>query len=31
MGRAGTERKTNADAYIQEIEHLERTGKELTR
>jgi hypothetical protein len=31
MGRLGMERKTNVDAYIKEIEHLERTGKELTR
>jgi hypothetical protein len=31
MGRSGMERKTNADAYIEEIEHLEHTGKELIR
>jgi deoxyribodipyrimidine photo-lyase len=31
MGRSGMERKTNVDAYIEEIEHLERTGKELIR
>jgi deoxyribodipyrimidine photo-lyase len=31
MGRVGMERKTNMDAYIKEIEHLERTGKEFTR
>jgi deoxyribodipyrimidine photo-lyase len=30
MVRAGMERKTNVDAYIREIEYLERTGKELT-
>jgi deoxyribodipyrimidine photo-lyase len=31
MGRSGMERKTNVDAYIKEIEYLERTGKELIR
>ena len=31
MGRSGMKRKTNVDAYIKEIEHLKRTGKELTR
>ena len=30
MARSGMERKTNVDAYIREIETLERTGKELT-
>ncbi len=30
MVRSGMERKTNVDAYIREIEYLERTGKELT-
>ena len=30
MGRSGMERKSNVDAYIQEIDTLERTGKELT-
>jgi len=29
MGRSGMERKTDAKAYLREIEHLERTGKEL--
>ena len=28
MGRPGMERKTDAQAYVREIEHLERTGKE---
>jgi len=31
MGRSGIERKTGVDAYIEEIEHLQRTGKELIR
>jgi deoxyribodipyrimidine photo-lyase len=31
MSRSGMERKTDVDAYIKEIEHLERTGKESTR
>ena len=31
MGRSGMERKTNVDAYLKEIEYLERTGKELIR
>jgi deoxyribodipyrimidine photo-lyase len=31
MGRSGMERKTDVDAYIKEIEHLQRTGKELIR
>jgi deoxyribodipyrimidine photo-lyase len=30
MMRQGMERKTNVDAYIREIENLERTGKELS-
>jgi deoxyribodipyrimidine photo-lyase len=30
MARSGMERKTDVDAYIREIEGLERTGKELT-
>jgi deoxyribodipyrimidine photo-lyase len=30
MVRSGMERKTNVNAYIREIEYLERTGKELT-
>jgi len=30
MVRSGMEPKTNVDAYIREIEYLERTGKELT-
>ena len=30
MARSGMERKTDVDAYIREIEYLERTGKELT-
>jgi deoxyribodipyrimidine photo-lyase len=30
MVRSGMERKTNVDAYIREIEYLERTGKELS-
>jgi hypothetical protein len=30
MVRSGMERKTNAAVYIREIEHLERTGRELT-
>jgi deoxyribodipyrimidine photo-lyase len=30
MGRSGMERKTDVDAYIREIEYLERTGKEPT-
>jgi hypothetical protein len=30
MVRWGMERKTEVDVYIQEIEYLERTGKELT-
>jgi deoxyribodipyrimidine photo-lyase len=30
MVRSGMERKTNVEAYIREIEYLERTGKELT-
>jgi deoxyribodipyrimidine photo-lyase len=30
MARSGMERKTNVNAYIREIETLERTGKELT-
>ena len=30
MTRAGMERKTDVGAYIREIAHLERTGKELT-
>jgi deoxyribodipyrimidine photo-lyase len=30
MVRSGMERKTDVDAYIREIETLERTGKELT-
>jgi len=30
MGRTGMERKTDVDAYLREIEYLERTGKELT-
>jgi deoxyribodipyrimidine photo-lyase len=30
MVRSGMERKTNVDAYIREIEYLERTGKEST-
>jgi hypothetical protein len=29
MVRSGMERKTGVDAYIREIEYLERTGKEL--
>lgn len=31
MSRGGMERKTDVKAYLREIEHLERTGKELTR
>ena len=30
MARSGMERKTNVNAYIRDIEALERTGKELT-
>lgn len=29
MGRSGMERKTDVDAYVREIQYLERTGKEL--
>lgn len=29
MSRAGMDRKTGVKAYIEEIEYLERTGKEL--
>jgi deoxyribodipyrimidine photo-lyase len=31
MSYEGMRRKTNVDAYIREIEYLEKTGKELTR
>ena len=31
MSCAGMERKTDVASYIREIEHLQRTGKELTR
>jgi deoxyribodipyrimidine photo-lyase len=30
MGRSGMERKTDVEAYLREMEKLERTGKELT-
>ena len=29
MSRAGMERKTDTASYIRQIEHLERTGREL--
>jgi hypothetical protein len=31
MSRGGMERKTDVQAYLREIEYLERTGKELIK
>jgi hypothetical protein len=31
MGLEGMKRKTNVDAYLREIEHLERTGRDPFR